>query len=536
MKAPLRISSTRHPRVIQIDARAWVARLAARDGRRVTLADVRPHDIESIAALGFDLVWLTGVWTIGSTSRRLARSSPDLRQRRAEVLPDGSDDDIVGSLYAIAAYEPADNLGGAAGLSRLRSRLAEFGIGLVLDFVPNHTAMEHLWVRRHPDWFVHADSGHRAADPEAYFEVRSDGRHWIAHGRDPNFAPWADTAQLEFRHPEVPRAMAQALKEVATRCDGVVCSEAMLVLDEVFRSTWAGRSVPPSVAEEASPYGEFWWHAVSAVRDAYPSFVLIAEAYWGYEWRLQQLGFDYTWDKPLLDRFLDGDVEGVTSHLRADDMYQRRSVRLLEDRSSGRIAAQMSSAQERMAALVEATVPGMLLIRDGQLDGARAQVPVEFRREPDEPPDVALRDFYCRVLRATDDESFRLGHAIRLEPTPAWVGSESHAGIIARLWVGQHRQLRLVVANLTGEPAEGFIPLALPEFAGKVVHLEDQLAEIVYDRPGDDLLVRGLYVDLPPYGHHLFKVTRETTVHRRRSGLRLGGRAAQPSGSSSSRA
>jgi len=330
--------------------------------------------------------------------------------------------------------------------------------------------------------------------------------------------------------------MAQTLKEDATRCDGVVCAEAMLVLDEVFRTTWAGRSVPPSVAEDASPYGEFWWHAVSAVRDVYPGFILIGEAYWGHEWRLQQLGFDYTWDKPLLERFLDGDVEAVTGHLRADDAYQRRSVRMLEDRSSERIAAQLTPAQERVAALVEATVPGMLLIRDGQLVGARAQVPVEFRREPEEPPDVALRDFYCRVLLATDDESFRLGHAIRLEPTPAWTGSESHAGIIARLWVGQHRQLRLVVANLTGEPAEGFIPLALPEFAGKIVHLEDQLAEIVYDRPGDDLLVRGLYVDLPPYGHHLFKVTRETAVHRRRSGLRLGGRADQPSGASSSRA
>jgi len=518
VKAPLRITATRHPKMIQIDARAWMARLSARDGRRVTLGDVRPHDVEAVADLGFDLVWLTGTWSVGSTSRRLARSSPSLRQRRADVLPDGSDDDIVGSPYAVAAYEPADSLGGAAGLSKLRSRLAEYGIGLILDFVPNHVAMEHLWVRRHPEWFVHADSGHRGADPEAYFEVRSDGRHWIAHGRDPNFAPWADTAQLEYRHPEVPRAMAQTLKEVATRCDGVVCSEAMLVLDEVFRSTWAGRSVPPSVAEEASPYGEFWWHAGSAVRDVYPGFILIGEAYWGHEWRLQQLGFDYTWDRPLLDRIVSGDVEAVTGHLRADDAYQRRSVRLLEDRASERIAAQLTPEQVRVAALVEATVPGMLLIRDGQVEGARANVPVEFRREPEEQPDAALRDFYCRLLRATDDESFRLGHAIRLEPTQAWPGNETNRWLIARLWVGQHRQLRLSVANLAGEPAQGFVPLALPEFAGKIVHFEDVLAEIGYDRPGDDLLVRGLYLDLPPYGHHLFRVTREASATRRRSG------------------
>ena len=124
-------------------------------------------------------------------------------------------------------------------------------------------------------------------------------------------------------------------------------------------------------------------------------------------------------------------------------------------------------------------------------------------------------------MRATDDETFRLGHAIRLEPVPAWPGNATHEGIFARLWVGQHRQLRLAVANLTGEPAQGYVPLALPEFAGKTVHLEDQLDDTGFDRSGDDLLVRGLYVDLPPFGRHLFRVTRETTPsQRRRSGSR----------------
>lgn len=522
MKAPLRITSTRHPRLLQIDARAWTARLAARDGRRVGLGDVRARDIDPIAELGFDLVWLTATWTIGSGSRRLARSSPELRARRAELLPDGSDDDIVGSPYAISAYEPADNLGGAGGLAKLRQRLGEAGLGLILDFVPNHTAAEHIWVRRHPEWFVHADSGHRAADPDAYFEVRSDGRHWIAHGRDPNFPPWTDTAQLDYRHPDVPRAMTQALKEVATRCDGVVCSMAMLDLDDVFRTTWAGRSIAPTVDEEASPFGEFWWHATRSVHEVYPAFLLIGEAYWGLEWRLQQLGFDYTYDASLLERMVAGDVASVIGHLRADDGYQRRSVRLLEDRNRPRIAAQLDGRQERAAAVVEATVPGMLLVRDGQLEGARADVPIQIRREPEEEPDAELRELYCRVLRATDDETFRLGHAIRLEPTPAWPGNDTHEALVARLWVGNHRQLRLAVVNLGGEAAQGFIPLALPEFAGKTVHLDDQLDDVSYERPGDDLLVRGLYVDLPPYGHHLFRVTRQTTPSggRRRSGAR----------------
>jgi hypothetical protein len=198
------------------------------------------------------------------------------------------------------------------------------------------------------------------------------------------------------------------------------------------------------------------------------------------------------------------------------------AVRLLEDRTGPRISGRMSPAHVRAAALVEATVPGMLLIRDGQIDGARADVPIHFRREPDEPADPALRDFYCRLLRATDDETFRVGHVIRMEPTAAWPGNDTHEGVLARLWVGQHRQLRLAVANLTDAAAQAYVPLALPEFAGKTVHLEDQLGDVTYDRPGDDLLVRGLYVDLPAYGCHLFRLTRESprSGQRRRSGAR----------------
>ena len=89
---------------------------------------------------------------------------------------------------------------------------------------------------------------------------------------------------------------------------------------------------------------------------------------------------------------------------------------MLEERAGPRIAGLLAPEQERAAALVEATLPGMLLVRDGQIEGARADAPIQLRREPDELPDPALHDFYCRLLRATDDETFRLGHAIRLEP------------------------------------------------------------------------------------------------------------------------
>jgi len=40
---------------------------------------------------------------------------------------------------------------------------------------------------------------------------------------------------------------------------------------------------------------------------------------------LQQLGFDYTYDKRLYDRLLHGTADAVRGHLHADAAYQSRS-------------------------------------------------------------------------------------------------------------------------------------------------------------------------------------------------------------------
>jgi hypothetical protein len=40
------------------------------------------------------------------------------------------------------------------------------------------------------------------------------------------------------------------------------------------------------------------------------------------------------------------------------------------------------------------------------------------------------------------------------------------------------------------------------------VRLRDRTSAAVYDRSGDDLLARGLYLDLPGWGYHVFEVSR----------------------------
>ncbi len=51
----------RYPSLYQINTRVWLRRLSRQNGQALTLKDV-PHDeLDRIAALGFDWVWLLSV-------------------------------------------------------------------------------------------------------------------------------------------------------------------------------------------------------------------------------------------------------------------------------------------------------------------------------------------------------------------------------------------------------------------------------------------------------------------------------------------
>jgi len=95
-----------------------------------------------------------GVWTSGPRSRALALQDSGLRAAFNKVLPDWTEDDVAGSPYAIGAYEVPASLGGDAGLKAFRAKLNERGLKLLLDFVPNHLGLDHLWAAERPELFV----------------------------------------------------------------------------------------------------------------------------------------------------------------------------------------------------------------------------------------------------------------------------------------------------------------------------------------------------------------------------------------------
>ena len=281
----------RYPSLFQINTRVWLERLSRDAGRKITLADIDDTTLDGFAEKGFDWIWLLSVWQIGAAGRAVSRGNPQWRAEFKTVLPDLHEEDICGSGFAITGYTVSDALGGERALTQFRNNLAKRGIKLMLDFVPNHTAPDHPWVRTHPEYYVEGSEEALAAAPQNYLRVATDrGPRILAHGRDPNFPGWPDTLQLNYGNPELQAARIEELLTIAGKCDGVRCDMAMLLLPEIFHRTW-GISPEP-----------FWPKATAAVRAKYPDFTFMAEVYWDLEWTLQQQGFDYCYDKRLYDR------------------------------------------------------------------------------------------------------------------------------------------------------------------------------------------------------------------------------------------
>jgi hypothetical protein len=265
----------------------------------------------------------------------------------------------------------------------------------------------------------------------------------------------------------------------------------MLALTEVFGSTWA-----PLVSGTA-PAAEFWADARAAV----PDFVMIAEVYWDLEWRLQRLGFDFTYDKRLYDRLLHARPGDVRDHLRADAGYQRHSARFIENHDERRSATAFGG-RLRAAAVVMSTLPGLRFFHDGQFEGRRARVPVQLGVLPDEPVDSDLLEFYQRLLSIVDAPVFHDGEWRLCE-----IGAcdDTSPALVAWHWrlAGEER---IVAVNLGDGVAHGHVRLPAGTWPTDTITFEDLLDGHHYPWPRAEIDARGLYVRLDTGGAHIFRV------------------------------
>jgi hypothetical protein len=478
----------------QVNTRVWLRGLSAAPRRRTTLDDLPDAELDRLAGLGFDALWCLGVWETGPIGREIARTVPELRREYAAVLPDVTDADICSSCFAITRYAVDPSLGDLAALQRLRARLHRRGMRLVLDFVPNHTARDHPWVAAHPEFYVHGSEEQLARRPHDYCAIGAgEHRRILAHGRDPFFPGWTDTLQLNYGNPALQEAMRGELLKIAEWCDGLRCDMAMLVLSNVFQMTWHLPAAP------------FWPRAIREVRARNPGFLFLAEVYWDLEWTLQEQGFDYTYDKRLYDRLRQGYGAAVREHLMAETAFQWKLARFLENHDEPRAASAFPPDMHRAAAVLAFLSPGLRFVHQGQLEGRKARLPVQLCRAPGEPVDTGLQAFYERLLACLQHAAIRDGEWRLLVPAAAWDGNPTWKAFVASAWEGPGGRRLLVTVNYGATQGQCYVRLPFLD-RGRAVRLRDQMGPAAYERSADELQEKGLYLDLPAWGYHVFEL------------------------------
>lgn len=179
------------PRLYEINTLAWLGELSRIQGKRITLGNVPSAQWDRLKRLGFDSVWLMGVWKRSREGVQQFMASPEWPQQRAHF------DEILD--FYIQGSEAGFN--------------------------------------KHPESFLLVRKGKQA--------------RYIARGKDPYFPPWPDTAQLNCFNPEMRSALIGELGRIAEHCDGVRCDMAMLLLSDIFTRTWGwARTIPETTTSE----------------------------------------------------------------------------------------------------------------------------------------------------------------------------------------------------------------------------------------------------------------------------------------------
>jgi Alpha amylase, catalytic domain len=494
---PASLAYRPHPHLYEINTWAWLEELSAKYGRRIALRDVPPAEWDEIARLGFDFVWLMGVWERSPVGRRYFQLDPPSFPGFDQALPGWKLSQIVGSPYSVRQYQPDPHIGSWADLDYAREQLRSRRIGLILDFVANHTAPDHPWASAHPEYFIRGTQEDFRRDPSAFFLQETAGEPILfAHGRDPYFPAWRDVVQLDYFEPAARAALIAELREMSKHCDGVRCDMAMLVLNDIFARTWG-----PLLAGRKSPPGEFWSEAITALPR---EFVWLAEVYWNCEAPIQSLGFQFTYDKGLYDALHDGHIDEVHTRLAADIAAQSHAARFLENHDEARAAATFGAAKLEAFATLIATLPGMRFYHHGQLDGRKIHLPIPLAVAAPEKPDTATRAFYERILKFADEPVFHSGQWKLLEVSSA--GDDTFRNLVAYQWLSNNAR-KIVAVNLAAATSQGRVRIAEGISASQQYTFLDQLHDVPYPRAGAEIAESGLYIRLDPFCAHLFAVT-----------------------------
>lgn len=496
-----------HKLVYQIDIREFFFRMKSTHSKVRNILDLPKEFFEELKSFGIDFLWLLGIYEPSQISKEISISMKDLHKKYHASLLDWTEDDVIGSPYAITSYKIASDFGGNEVFNNFREKIRrDYNLKIILDFVPNHFAIDSPVVQKHPEFFIQATQQQRDTNPDNFITINIKGHDYIfAHGKDPYSPPWKDTLQLDYRSKSVQEFMIKELLKLSKYCDGVRCDMAMLLLSDIFFENWKDFPCPKDHVATAK---EFWFDAISKVKKANPDFIFIAEVYWHREEDLLALGFDYVYDKVIYELLIENRVNIINEYIKNVFPNLRNRFLFLENHDEQRSAHVFQLDKLKAVATLIYTLPSMKLIHDGQLEGRGYHHAIQLRRLQNENVNSELKTFYKKLFTTIKNSVIPKSYFKLLKPFPAWEGNLAYYNFIIFLYESEQLKKNLVVINLSPYQSQCRVKVESYDLPGKIYLIKDRLSDEEYTRDGNEMFNNGLYLDLKPYQSQIFDFIR----------------------------
>lgn len=483
--------------LLEISVRPFLYNLSIKYGQPIKrLREIPEYEFKDWKSMGFQWIWLYGVWTLGENCLNFDLTDPYLLERYNEVLPGWQKDDVIGYPLSIVSYQVNPEIGDIEDLIWFRNKLKESKIKLMLDFVPNHTAIDAPEVTEHPEYYIHASHSDIAEGIDDKKFIINKGN--IAFGAGKFMPPMRFTAQLNIFNEKAKEMQISNLISISKLCDGVRVHLAQYLITEQFNTFWkkelaqSGFKVPET---------EFWKDAIDRIRSNHPDFIMMAETY-GIEnqMKLIECGFSYIYEKELIDHLVSNDVAGFRNLIFKNHFITDKMVHFIENHDEKRMVTRFfgnrKAAMTASAALL--TLPGIRLINMQQWLGYTKQIDVNLRRAEIEKCDIEIVKFYNRLFSVLDSNALRYG---TWEPLKV---NDDNDKIIAWKWVknGQHI---LVTINFNNCWSQGKVICEDANTDNRTIYVREMISETYYTRDPYEMRKNGLVLSMEPYQAQIFE-------------------------------
>ncbi|MBP6000854.1 MAG: alpha-glucosidase C-terminal domain-containing protein [Flavobacterium sp.] len=291
-------------------------------------------DIPQLKELGVKIIWVMPIFPISQTKRK-ATGGDD--SKFASEMPAAEQHKYLGSYYAVSDFTKVNpEFGTIEDFRNLVKTAHENGIYVILDWVPNHTGWDHVWIKNHPEYYTKNTKGEiiDPINPET-------GKSW----------GWTDVADLNYDNQNLRKAMTADMM--------------YWIKDEAidgFRCDVAG-NVPL----------DFWQQAIPQLRKQKNIFML-AEAWEPALLKNNLFDMAYAWDghhtlnkiaqgKEPVKQF-DAYIEKINKDYEANDILMNFVDNHDENSWNGTIKSRLGEAEDAMTALTY-LMPGMPLVYSG---------------------------------------------------------------------------------------------------------------------------------------------------------------------------